>query len=219
MRQAEGQAEPDPVSPGPPSAPRRRWGRRRWLVLMLQLLPPLVARVFGWFSPSDAWSRGRSAMGCCWALRALLARGWRAERPCRAGAGRFTSSGARLAAGGRRHGGRHWTARPVGRARAVGSRRPCGGLGARGCAEVPPASVPRTHRPLIRHSAVSNPELSGFPIYRSLWRKGVPARGPCRPWWSITLPGRNGDPGPVRLPSFATNLAPQGLQPATSSLS
>src|SRR6266511_3033887 len=87
MRQAEGQAEPDPVSPGPPSAPRRRWGRRRWLVLMLQLLPPLVARVFGWFSPSDAWSRGRSAMGCCWALRALLARGWRAERPCRAGGG------------------------------------------------------------------------------------------------------------------------------------
>src|SRR6266508_2560366 len=126
MRQAEGQAEPDPVSPGPPSAPRRRWGRRRWLVLMLQLLPPLVARVFGWFSPSDAWSRGRSAMGCCWALRALLARGWRAERPCRAGAGRFTSCGARLAAGGRLYVGRYWTDRDVECARTVAIPTPCG---------------------------------------------------------------------------------------------
>ncbi len=55
MRQGAGQAEPDPLSPTSLSPPRRRWGRRRWLVLLLAPFPPLAAGVFGWLDPSEAW--------------------------------------------------------------------------------------------------------------------------------------------------------------------
>jgi hypothetical protein len=55
MRQAEGQAEPDPPTAGFPPPPRRRGWRRWWLVLLLVPLPPLTAGVFGWFAPSESW--------------------------------------------------------------------------------------------------------------------------------------------------------------------
>ncbi len=54
------QANPDPLSPGSPSAPRRRWGRRWGRVLLLALLAPLVAGVFGWFRPTEALRLGLS---------------------------------------------------------------------------------------------------------------------------------------------------------------
>jgi hypothetical protein len=61
MRQAEGQASPEPKSPGSPSPPPRRRGWRRWLVFwMLQLLVLLGAGASGWFWPTDAW--------CGWGL-------------------------------------------------------------------------------------------------------------------------------------------------------
>jgi hypothetical protein len=54
MRQGGGQANPDPVSQGSPSAPPRRrvW---RWLVLLLTLVGPLAFGVWGWFDPARAW--------------------------------------------------------------------------------------------------------------------------------------------------------------------
>ncbi len=62
MRQGAGQSNPDPVSLGSPSAPRRRSGRRRWLVLLLALLAPPAVGLWGWFHPTDAWLLVRSAV-------------------------------------------------------------------------------------------------------------------------------------------------------------
>jgi hypothetical protein len=119
---------PEPPSPPPRRRGWRRWrlvllltplgpltagvfgwlypSKRGWGFGCYQSGPPCTSPRPGKTarSPSGhddhAGSRWRWATRCCVALRALLARGWRAERPCLVGPVTLTSSWTWLAAGG-----------------------------------------------------------------------------------------------------------------------